>query len=357
MPAYDLHLPPIELQVLSDWQWPVPPFAKRHQFVPLPTGPEPCRMETHAGVTVLGEMTRFDLAAARLHFRIDTRGPPLPLEFSKFRRLTLTTPWRLAPNHGPHRSLPPPRLPSAQHERDYIAFLRPGGHFGGRTLGHVREGGGSFIFAPAHGEQGGAQGLLRQFIPDIAVTAIEYAPSADEIARQHWIDNPGALIAALNSQTQARMMRIGQALIELGMLTQGPLDQVLRDQGPERAQPLGEMLMERGLVDYADVQTALAYKMGCPIVDLERFPIDHRAVRHLSPGLMRQHRALALLEQGRRLVVAIDELSRMPALSAVPSLARFELLPAVAPRGQLNLAIEARSQGSDMWAANVHSRF
>ena len=67
-----------------------------------------------------------------------------------------------------------------------------------------------------------------------------------------------------------------------------------------------------GIVTREDLQTALARKMGYPLVDLEAFPVEPEALRKLRYGVAARLRALPLLMRGGRLVVALEDPSAAP---------------------------------------------
>jgi Type II secretion system (T2SS), protein E, N-terminal domain len=339
-------LPTILLDAELDWLWPQPPFARRDTMSPLPSGTERCRIETHNGVAVEGEMLQFDLNARELRFRIGADGETLVLPFAKFRRVTLVAPWQMA-RRSPDS--PVERVPAAAQERGYTLTLSGGGQLAGRTLGHVRVEAGLFLYWPQDG--GGA--VLRQFVPADAVSEVVFGRSAEEAAMERWVATREALLAAVAAHGAARPIPLGDALLDLGLVTRGQLEQVLAEQGPDRERPLGELLVARGLIEPADLQTALAHKMGYPLVDLTRFPLDAQAVRLLSPQVMQDHHALPLLADGARLIVAVDELTRIPALRALRALAGREVVPVLAPRGRLAVALAAVAHRADLWASNV----
>jgi hypothetical protein len=79
------------------WQWPVPPFAWRHLPPPNNDAGQSCTIESHVGTAVEGQMVGFDPQAGTLGFRTTAIGPVVTLPFSRFRRLTLTTPLQPAP--------------------------------------------------------------------------------------------------------------------------------------------------------------------------------------------------------------------------------------------------------------------
>ena len=55
----------------------------------------------------------------------------------------------------------------------------------------------------------------------------------------------------------------------------------------DRSVPLGELLVRMGIVSREDLQTALARKMGYPLVDLDAFPAEAEALRKLSYAVAR----------------------------------------------------------------------
>ncbi len=349
IPKINTPLPTLDLSFTEAvFDWPQPPFAQRHSMAPLPEGPVPCRIETLQGAAVQGELTTFDARAQCVYFRIAAGGEPLNLAFAKFRRLTLTTPWPLA-RRAP--DVPVERVPAAAQARDYRIELHGGGHLAGRTMGHLRAEGGYFLFEPA--EDGSA--VQRVFVPDTACASVSFGKSAEEAAAEHWVADPIELLRAIEAQRQSRIVSIGEALLQLGLVTRGVLDLMARQQGNERTKPIGEMLVEAGYLDRADLQTALAHKMGYPIVDLTRFPIDVVAARKLSQKAMLEHRVLPLMQHGKRLIVAVDALERVAGLTGLAALSGLEIVPVLVPRGRLALVLQSLPQrlGIDKWAHQV----
>jgi Type II secretion system (T2SS), protein E, N-terminal domain len=137
-------------------------------------------------------------------------------------------------------------------------------------------------------------------------------------------------------------------------VTPQELDRAVRAQAQGNGEePLGESLVRAGVITQADLQTALAHKMGYPVVDLLRFPVDARAVRRFSAAVMNEHRALPLAQEGNTLFVAVDTLASIATLKALQSVAGLELVPVIAPRGRLSVALAAHIKTSDVWASNI----
>ena len=348
LPTLATPLPTLMLQTTIAWEWPLPPYARLHAMAALPDGAEPCRIETPTGVVVEGQLEHFDAQAGILRVRVGTAAQPLTLPFARFRRLTLTTPWTLK-RRAP--DAPGERVPTAAQERDYRIDLASGGHLSGRTMGHVQDAHGLFLYAP-HDDGAAA---LRVFVPHAACAAVTYGKSAEETAAERWIATPEQLLAALDNQKNAPIKPLGQALLDLGFITHGTLNRVINEQGPERERPLGEMLVAQGLLERADLQTALAHKMGYPLVDLMRFPLDAQAVRKLTQRTMIEHSVMPLMQAGERLIVAVDDLARIARLQSLEALAQLQVVPVLASRGRIALALAALPQrlGTDRWADNV----
>lgn len=344
MTTYAEPFPVIVLEEADVQQWPAPPFAWRHLPSPGDGIAQPARMETHGGACADVEMLRFDPVGGKLTLRSGGEGREMALPFSRFRRLTLTAPLRAAPRFA---NAPVERVPAAAQERDYQVQLTEGGApLTGRTAGHVERAEGHYLFEPTEEDDS----VRRIFVPRSACAGLSLGRSAEEIAADRWIASPQALLAAIARQRHAPVLPIGQSMIELGLLTGLQLQRSLsRQQGDV---PLGEMLVQHGLISRSDLQTALAYKMGYPLVDLDRFPIDPAAVRTIPPRLALWSRTLPLMLDGDRLVVAMDKPSRVSRLRDLQVLAQVSVIPVLAVKAKILLQL-ARLAQQDVWFQNV----
>jgi hypothetical protein len=341
-------LPTLAFDDVSAWEWPQPPFARRKMMTLVDADAQPCRVETPSGAAVEGRLLHFDTAKRMLRLRLGSEGEPLSLPFGKFRRLTLTTAWPLA-RSAP--DAPVERNPTVAQERDYRIELAAGGQCVGRTMGHLQESYGLFLFTPLDG----GNAVQRVFLPQAAFAAVQFGKSAEELAAERWIATPEELFAALEAQSTASVKPLGEALVHRGFVTHGMIERAVSAQGSEREKPLGEVLVATGLLSRADLQTALAHKMGYPLVDLARFPIDLQVARKLSQRAMIEHSTLPLLMWEGRLVVAVDDLARIPRLQALQGLAGLKVVPVLASRGRIALALASlpHRMGTDHWADNV----
>lgn len=324
------------------WQWPAPPFAWRHRPAPGVDDAQPCLVESQAG-EVRGEMLGFDAAARTLRFRSGPDGPAATLSFARMRRLTLTTPLQPALQIA---GAPVERVPSAAQEREYrLQSEGTAPPLTGRTAGHVETADGMYLFTPVDEEAS----VQRVFVPRSAYTRCEFGASAEEVAARRWISTPTDLLAAIERQQRMPVLRLGQSLLALGLITQAQLDRALAR--PHPTLPLGESLVAQGLIGEGDLQTALAHKMGFPLVDLMHFPIDPTAVARLPHRIAAGYCTVPLMLDGERLVVAVDRPSRVNKLRMLRAYAESSVVPVLACRVQIVLALERLSD--DVWNRHV----
>ena len=316
----------------APWQWPLPPGREREFAAPAAWRmPQPCRIETQTRLTLHGELLDFDPVKRRLQFRA-ADGPDASLAFSSLRRLTLTSAWQ--PLSRERRSSRTP-WPAAAQERDYR--LQQVGQedtppLTGRCAGHVEAPEGMYLFCPL----GDAGALLRVFVPRGAYTRSEFGPSAEELAARHWIASPAQLLQALAQQQPGAPL--AHSLLALGLLTAAQLERVQQRLVGKAA--LGEALVQARLLSRSDLQTALAHKMGFPLVDLERFPRDPLALAMIPRDVAVAHRLMPLLRDGERLVVAVDRPGRVLELRRLDAYARLPLVPVLALKAQILQALQ-----------------
>jgi hypothetical protein len=340
----EIAFPVLEDPASGEWHWPMPPFAWRDAAADHDVA-QPCRIDTLHGTDVTGELLHFDPAAATLQFRTGTTRGGVTLPFARIRRLMLTTPLRPSPRFA---GAPPERVPAAAQERDYRLEGDDHPPQAGRTAGHVEREEGVYLYLPEDDERS----LLRVFVPRSAFDRCTFGPSAEELAAEQWCASPPQLLEAIERQQRTPVLKIGHALLELGLVTPRQLERALAGKPPDV--PLGEMLVAQGLLSSSDLQTAIAHKMGYPLVDLTRFPVDPHAARRLPLRVALECRALPLLVHGDRLIVAVDRPSRTNKLRAVNSIAQLTLVPVLASRSHIMTALQSLAQ--DIWADHVGGR-
>lgn len=141
---------------------------------------------------------------------------------------------------------------------------------------------------------------------------------------------PEQLLHALEVQSRMPILRIGQALMALGMLTEEQLRAGLAQQQLDRSVPLGETLVRMGVVTRAQLQAALVRKMGYPLVNLHEFPVAVDALRTISHGVARRLQVMPLMIHEGRLILAMDDpASRHAAIDEVEFISQKKVVPVI----------------------------
>ncbi len=150
---------------------------------------------------------------------------------------------------------------------------------------------------------------------------------AGDVLRSDLVTSLAQLQAAIDAQSRMPMVRIGEALIALGYITETQLAEALASQGKDRKVPLGELLVRQGLITRTNLQTALARKMGYPQVDLAVFPIDIDALRKLPVAAALRLEMLPLGLMNGKVIVATEDPSRRDRIDEAEFLTQAKVVP------------------------------
>jgi hypothetical protein len=319
--------------------WPRPPFDWPHHEPGEPAGVWACGLDTVEGRSLQAFARGVDPRVPEWSVGPRASGPFVALSLARVARVTLGALLQAA--DSPDRP-GLAQLPVATQERDYSVHAPDGREMlRGRTVGVVETDAGHFLFSA----QPGNVALKRMLVPRAAHLTCRFGPSAAD--PNQWITDPQALRAALASARGRRMPRMGEALVQLGFVTPQAIEGVLA-QACGRGR-LGERLVQQGLITPEQLEVGLALKLGFPLVDLARFPVDPSCVSKMSPELVKRHGAVPIWREGRQLVVAMDRPATAAALEASNLWPGLTIAPVFAPRGAILLAL-ATHRGDDAWS-------
>lgn len=118
------------------------------------------------------------------------------------------------------------------------------------------------------------------------------------------------LLRRIEATAQAPLPRLGQALIEMGCITEPDLGSALAAQrrGPHRL--LGEQLLTQGRISARQLDAALNRRLGFTWVDVRTFEVQTSAIERVPLALCRRLQALPLLMIERQLIVAMADPKR-----------------------------------------------
>jgi len=360
MSFYDSRLPTLDEDPNAFW-WPTPPFAAYPQ-VQNSTGPLDSTLEGTNQQQTRTRLLHFDLRAGTISVQLMRGQKPIPLKFQQFRMLSLSEPVR---PEVPAKGDPHAALMSHHPVSPFAVRYTDGSVFQGRTIGHVEVEQGLFLFPPL--DQAGT--ASRIFIPRHAYKAYTVGERVGEILVaqakltqgqvnqvvneqealrkrklgdvlvSNQIISPDQLMEAIDMQAKLPVMRLGESLVALGMISENQLADALQLQTKVQGTPLGELLVKKGLVTRENLQTALAHKMGYPIVDTATFPVEQGACKAVPLAMAERLEVLPLVVREGRLVVAMEDPTRRSAISELEFTTQCKVVAALAQLGTVVNAI------------------
>jgi general secretion pathway protein E len=133
--------------------------------------------------------------------------------------------------------------------------------------------------------------------------------------------------------------RLGEILIERGKLDAANLERALRLQ-PESGDRLGALLVTLGVVSQRDVSEALAAQLGLPLVEAAGYPEMPILEERVSARFLRESRALPLREDESELALAMADPTDAYTMNAFEMVTGRTVRPLVAIPTELDAALE-----------------
>jgi len=104
------------------------------------------------------------------------------------------------------------------------------------------------------------------------------------------------------------MKKLGEILIERGLLTPEDLERALGIQRERSGEKIGRILIDLGFLAQRDLLQALSEQLGLSVAAMDGAPALTPETERLSPRFLRQARALPLSVEGTTLRLAMAEL-------------------------------------------------
>jgi Type II secretion system (T2SS), protein E, N-terminal domain len=145
-------------------------------------------------------------------------------------------------------------------------------------------------------------------------------------------------IAMARRKTMSHL-RLGDALVQEKVITEGQRDAALAVQTGDKRKLLGEILVDSGAVTREELRRVLAEQLGVPSVYLATFPHESSAVEAVSGNLARKHMVMPLYRSQARITVAIENPLSWEALQELERFTGLKVDPVMATHGHLIGAI------------------
>lgn len=146
--------------------------------------------------------------------------------------------------------------------------------------------------------------------------------------------------------------RLGEILIQEGLLTEEQCQQVLSEQ-KSSGHRLGYLLVKQGLVEENAITKVLARQYRMPAVDLSRFEVDPHISKLIPSDMALKHTVLPLKREGRTLTVAMADPTNLGLIEDLKFITRYDLFPVIAGEYTLRKLIEKQYETSDQQLSDL----
>ncbi len=135
------------------------------------------------------------------------------------------------------------------------------------------------------------------------------------------------------------VMKLGDMLLESGLISQKQLDEALSVQKKEGGR-LGYILTQLGFVNDDEITSLLSRQYGIPAVNLEHFEISEDVLKRVPVEVAQRYSIIPLSRTGSTLTVAIADPTNIFALDDLKFITNLNIEPVVASEYSIRTAIE-----------------
>lgn len=128
-------------------------------------------------------------------------------------------------------------------------------------------------------------------------------------------------------------LRLGDLLVDAGILTPEQLETSLREKGPN--QKLGDVLLQRGLITEHQLIEVLEFQLGIPHVSLYRYPFDNTLFHIVPKEVAKRNLLIPLKKDAGRLFVAMADPMDFYAIDDLRLSTGFEIETAIATKDDI----------------------
>jgi type II secretory ATPase GspE/PulE/Tfp pilus assembly ATPase PilB-like protein len=129
--------------------------------------------------------------------------------------------------------------------------------------------------------------------------------------------------------------RLGEVLIEAGLADAADIEFALNEQRKRGGKRIGQILVEMNLVSEVDLSSTLARKFQLPFVDLDTCAVNLSAIEELPRDFIEKNRILPLDSDSKTITVAMSDPLAVDAIDAVRLHAHKQVCEVVATPSQL----------------------
>ena len=143
----------------------------------------------------------------------------------------------------------------------------------------------------------------------------------------------------IQNDVRQRKVRLGDLLIEAGLIDDAQLQLALQDQ-KRSGSKLGRTVVDLGFVDEVRLLSALSEQLKIPFIELKHFKFDNALVQTLPEAVARRFRVIVLSREGGGLLVGMSDPLDLFALDEMERILKVRVQPAVVREAELLAALD-----------------
>lgn len=136
-------------------------------------------------------------------------------------------------------------------------------------------------------------------------------------------------------------LKIGEILMEKGIISQSQLDAALKEQKKHSAdnQKLGSYLVSLGYATEVDIANVLGAQYNLPVMRIEGLRIKPEVTAMISETLAKKYNIIPLFKVGNELTLAVSDPTDILVIDLVAAEARCRVIPVISPPSDIAKAI------------------
>ena len=144
----------------------------------------------------------------------------------------------------------------------------------------------------------------------------------------------------LAPRPKVRRRLLGQMLVDRGVVDQAQLDEVLLRQKTERGSRVGRLLVDSGYVSEAQICEVIADQLNIPAADLAAVDVPPEVLARVPKDLCQKYQCLPWFLEGKDLYLIMADPTNLAAADAVAFAAGLRVKPVVAPESEVVAALD-----------------
>lgn len=131
--------------------------------------------------------------------------------------------------------------------------------------------------------------------------------------------------------------RLGDLLVESGLITKEQLEEALKDKAPD--EKLGDALLRLGLITEQQLIEVLEFQLGVPHISIHQFAVDPDTVQLVPREIAKRYQVMPIRTENNQLFVAMADPMDYFAIEELRMATGYQIVPAIATKDELQRAI------------------